>query len=120
MHPTSIEDVAVLPVTARVSPVAPAPPTVKLPVIAVELADAFLMVSPERRVNCVVLAPPRNVASAVAGTVSAPAAEIVVLAVPPKVETPNEFSVGVVSTPAVETVEEEAVVEEKAEVEVGA
>jgi len=41
-------------------------------------------------------APPRNRATALAGVVSTPATEIVVLAVPPKVETPVAPSVPLV------------------------
>jgi hypothetical protein len=67
--------------------------TESVPVIAVELADAFLMVSPERSVSRVVEAPPRKIALAVAGVVSVPSAPIVVLAVAPKVETPSTPSV---------------------------
>jgi len=55
-------------VTVRVAEPVP-PPTVKLPDIAVELAEAFLMVSPLSRVSCVVVAPPRNVASPVTESV---------------------------------------------------
>ncbi len=69
---------------------------VTLPDIAVVLADEFLMVSPALSVNWVVLAPPRNRATALAGVVSTPATEIVVLAVPPKVETPVAPSVPLV------------------------
>ena len=54
------------------------------------------MVSPERSVNWVVLAPPRNRAVAPDGVVNTPATEIVVLAVPPKVETPVTPSVPLV------------------------
>lgn len=71
-------------------------PEVKLPDRTVVLAVVFLMVSPERRVSWVVLAPPRNRAVALAGVVSTPATEIVVLAVPPKVETPVAPSVPLV------------------------
>ena len=63
-------------------------PTVKLPDTDVVLAVVFLMVSPAFSVNWVVDAPPRNSATALAGVVSTPATEMVVLAVPPKVETP--------------------------------
>lgn len=110
MHPTVAVDVAfAVFVTVRVAEPVP-PPTVKLPDSAVELADAFLMVSPERSLSWVVLAPPRSRASALAGVVSTPAAEIVVLAVAPKVATPMALIVplksplGEVSTPAVEMV----------------
>lgn len=61
-HPAVTVEVALAVfVTVRVAEPVP-PPTVKLPDNAVELADAFLMVSPERSVNWVVDAPPRKVA----------------------------------------------------------
>lgn len=89
------------PVTPTVLDRVAAPETVSkslvnLPDRTVVLAAAFLMVSPERRVNWVVLAPPRNRATALDGVVSTPATEIVVLAVPPKVETPVAPSVPLV------------------------
>ena len=109
-HPTVAVEVALAVfVTVRVAEPVP-PPTVKLPDNAVELADAFLMVSPALSLSCVVLAPPRNSASALAGVVSTPAVEIVVLAVAPKVARPIALSVpftsalGVVRAPAVEIV----------------
>lgn len=85
-------------------PVVPETPTDELsapvvfnaPDMTVELAVAFLIVSPARSVNWVVLAPPRNRATALDGVVSTPAAEIVVLAVAPKVETPVAPSVPLV------------------------
>jgi len=68
-HPTVTVDVAfAVFVTVRVAEPVP-PPTVKLPDNAVELAEAFLMVSPLRSVNCVVDAPPRNVARPVTPSV---------------------------------------------------
>ena len=89
------------PVTPTVLERVAAPETVSksevnLPERTVELAEAFLIVSPERSVNWVVLAPPRNRAVAPAGVVSTPATEMVVLAVPPKVETPVTPSVPLV------------------------
>ena len=88
MTPTVLERVAA-PETVSKS-------EVNLPERTVELAEAFLIVSPERSVNWVVLAPPRNRAVAPAGVVSTPATEIVVLAVPPNVETPVAPSVPLV------------------------
>jgi hypothetical protein len=66
---------------------------VTLPDIAVVLAVVFFIVSPALSLNWVVLAPPRNKASALDGVVSTPATEMVVLAVPPKVDTPVTPSV---------------------------
>ena len=113
-HPTVTVDVAVVAVvpleTVRLAPVAPGPPTVMDPDNTVELAVAFLIVSPALRVNCVVDAPPRNTAVALDGVVSTPAVEMVVLAVAPKVAIPIAFNapftsaLGAVSTPAVEIV----------------
>lgn len=61
-HPAVTVEVALAVfVTVRVAEPVP-PPTVKFPDSAVELAAAFLIVSPERSVNWVVLAPPRKVA----------------------------------------------------------
>jgi len=78
-HPTEIVDVELaLFVTVSVAPVVPAP-TVKPPDNTVELAVAFLRVSPDRRVNCVVVAPPRKVASPVTLSV------LVVVIAPPVV-----------------------------------
>jgi len=83
--PSVDENVPVVPVN---------PPVVcNAPDITVELAEAFLIVSPERSVNWVVDAPPRKRATALDGVVSTPATEMVVLAVPPKVETPVTPSV---------------------------
>ena len=76
-----VEASDVAPVTAKTS-------GVSVPDIFVVLAVLFLMVSPAFSVNWVVDAPPRNSATALAGVVSTPATEMVVLAVPPKVETP--------------------------------
>ena len=91
IHPTVAVEVAfALLVTVRVADPVP-PPTVKLPDNAVELADAFLMVS-------------------LLGKVITPAALMVVDAVAPKVETPMTPSVpftvapGVTSRPAAEIV----------------
>ncbi len=51
IHPAVAVEVAfAVLVTVRVAEPVP-PPTVKLPETAVELAEAFLMVSPERSVN---------------------------------------------------------------------
>lgn len=88
----------VIPSVEENVPVVPVKPPVvcRAPDMTVELADAFLMVSPERSVNWVVDAPPRNRAVAPLGVVSTPATEIVVLAVPPKVETPVTPSVPLV------------------------
>jgi hypothetical protein len=86
--PSVVENVPEVPVK---------PPVVcSAPDMTVELAEAFLIVSLLPSVSWVVLAPPRNRATVPAGVVNVPLTAIVVLALPPKVETPVAPSVPLV------------------------